>query len=122
MYQQVAQSPEPELAVLARYNLGCLSVDRAKQALGEKPEDASPEARAQGMDHLKAATGYFRDCIEMDPECKDARRNLEVLRAWTKHMKSLWREKDRQKLRDSMDLTQFLKWIEGQEGNAPRAA
>ena len=115
LYQQVAQTPESELAVLSRYNLGCVSVERAKKVLGEKPEDASAEGRTQGMEHLMAATAYFRDCIEMDPQFDDARKNLETLRVWTKHMKSLWREKDRQKLRDSMDLMQFLKWLETQE-------
>ncbi len=115
LYQQVAQSPELELAVLARYNLGCASVALARSVFGENPEEASEDARKQGMDHLAAAAGYFRDCIQMDGECDDARRNLEVLRVWTKHMKALWREKDRQKLRDSMDLMQFLKWLEGQE-------
>lgn len=52
-----------------KYNLGNVAYQRALQAL--------PDAQ-QALPHLQSATAYYRDSLEVDPQQRDARYNLEL--------------------------------------------
>jgi Ca-activated chloride channel homolog len=126
-FQTVAASQNRPLAAMAQYNLGCVSIARAKAALGEKPEEAKPEARKEGLALLEQAAGQLRDCLAIEPEHADARFNIEALQVWKKHVQEVWRQRDLQKRRQEMSLTQFLDWLEKQQRelrakNAPLAS
>ena len=52
-----------------KYNLGNVAYQRALQAL--------PDAQ-QALPHLQSAVTYYRDSLEVDPQQRDARYNLEL--------------------------------------------
>jgi Ca-activated chloride channel homolog len=109
-----AVGPHQKLAAEAHYNLGCLGVAKAKKQLGEKPEDAKPEVRKEGLESLTEAVGRLRDCLAIEPEHPDARYNLEALRLWIKQIQEVWRQRDREKQRQ-LGLLEFLQWLEQQQ-------
>ena len=110
--QKAALSRDLQLAVRARYNLGCLAAAKARKRFGEHPEKIPPEDRKNGLADLAVAIGHFRDCLRMDKDHADARYNLELLRVWIKYMESLWEQTDRQKQRDELDLPAYLQMME----------
>jgi Ca-activated chloride channel family protein len=114
-FQIAAASQNLPLAAAADYNLGCLAIARAKAALGEKPEEAKPEARPKAMGAFEEAVGYLRDCLAIDPEHANARYNLEAIRLWTQQIQEVWRQRDAQKRRQEMSLPQFLQWLEKEQ-------
>ncbi len=115
LLQKAALSPDLQLAVRARYNLGCLAAAKAKKRFGPHPENASPEDRKNGLADLAVAIGHFRDCLRMDKDHADARYNLELLRVWIKYMESLWEQTDRRKQRDEKDLAAYLQMLEEEQ-------
>jgi hypothetical protein len=92
-----------------------IAAERARTTFGEKPEEADEETRAEGLEHLGLAVARYRDCLKLDPEHVQARHNLEVIRLWIKQMEQVWRERDRQRARDQMDLMTFLRFIDAQQ-------
>ncbi|MEX0818169.1 MAG: hypothetical protein WD070_01210 [Pirellulaceae bacterium] len=115
LFQQAAMAREPELVAASHYNLGCLAAQEAKELFGEQPEEADVATREQGVKLLHQAVMHYRDCLRVDSQHAAARRNLELLRLWMKHMDEVWAQRDREKRRDDMDLLQFLEWIEGEQ-------
>ena len=115
LLQKAALSPDLELAVRARYNLGCLAAAKAQKRFGEHPESATPEVRKSGLADLAIAVGHFRDCLHLDKDHADARHNLELIRLWIKSMESLWEQNDRKKQRKELDLAAFLQMLEQNE-------
>jgi len=111
-FQKAALAEDPKLASRCRYNLGCLSVERARAALGQKPEEAKPDARPKALAALETAIGHFRGALELDPEDVDARHNAEAARLWIAHIKEVWRKRDAQEKRDKMDLLGYLKMLD----------
>jgi len=114
-YNQAALAQDAQLAAAARYNLGTLNVDEAKTIFGANPEQAGPEQRTEGLAALNGAVRHFRECLEVQPGHTEARRNLEGIRLWIKHMTALWEEIDRQKQRDELDLLKFLELIQREQ-------
>lgn len=114
-FQLAAAAQDRSLAATAQYNLGCLAIAKGKAKFGEKPEEATPEARKEGLESFELATGHLHDCLSVDPEHVDARYNIEAIRLWTKHMREVWRNRDAQKRRQDMNLLQFLQWLEAQQ-------
>ncbi|MBI2479850.1 MAG: hypothetical protein HYV60_14820, partial [Planctomycetia bacterium] len=115
LFRQAALALEPELVASSHYNLGCLAAQEAKGLFGEKPEDAEVATREQGIKLLHQAVMHYRDCLRVDHDHAAARKNLETLRLWIKHMEDVWARRDRDKRRDEMDLLQFLEWIDGEQ-------
>ena len=115
LFQQSAIARDPLLVASSHYNLGCLVAGEAKALFGEKPEEADVETREQGVKLLHQAVRHYRDCLRVDTEHAAARRNLELLRLWIKHMDDVWAQRDREKRREEMDLLQFLEWLEGEQ-------
>jgi hypothetical protein len=115
LFQRAALSREQNLAVSARYNLGSLAAAQASALFGEQPEEAAPETRQEGLEHLHRAVRHFREVLSMEKEHEEARYNLELIRLWIKHMEAVWKERDRQKQRDEMDLLQFLDMMEARQ-------
>jgi hypothetical protein len=115
LFQQAALAREPKLVASSHYNLGCLVAQEAKALFGEKPEDAEVATREQGVKLLHQAVAHYRDCLRVDGNHGAARKNLETLRLWIKHMEDVWAHRDREKRRDEMDLLQFLEWIDGEQ-------
>ena len=114
-FQTAAASRDQKLAADSHYNLGCVAVAQARSLFGKAPEEAAPEARDQGMRLLGEAVGHYRDCLQMDAGHEAARRNLEILRLWIKHMREVWADRDRQKRREEMDLLEFLDMIQTEQ-------
>jgi hypothetical protein len=115
LFQKASVSEDRQVATPCRYNLGVIAAERARQVFGEHPEQAEGETRKEGLEHLDRAIAYYRDCLSVDPDHEQARHNLEVIRLWIKHMEVVWRERDRQKARDEMDLMTFLRYIDLQQ-------
>jgi Ca-activated chloride channel family protein len=115
LLREAAMARDQGVAVRSRYNLGNLAASKARTVFGEKPEEASPEVRDEGLALLADAVGRYRDCIELDDSHADARHNLEVIRLWIKHMQALWDERDRQKQREEMNLVEFLALLEARQ-------
>ena len=115
LFRTAALSRDTRLAVRCNYNLGGLAADQARAVFGEKPQEAAPEVRAEGLQLLQTAVGHYRDCIELAPDHAEARHNLELIRLWIKQMEDLWRQRDRQKQRDEMNLLAFLQMLEAQQ-------
>ncbi len=114
-FRAAALSPDVKLAATAHYNLGCLELSKAKTIFGESPEEAASEVREEGIAMLVQAAGNFRDALAVDPQLTDPRYNLEAVRLWIKHIKEVWRQRDRDKLRKEMNLLQFLGMLEGRQ-------
>ena len=114
-FRKAALAEDPKLASRCRYNLGCLSVERARAALGEKSEEAKPDARAEALAALETAIGHFRGSLELEPEDIDARHNAEAARLWIAHINEVWRKRDAQAQRDKMDLLGYLKMLDGRQ-------
>jgi len=115
LFQQAAIARVPQLAASSHYNLGCLVAQEARERFGEKPEEADVATREQGVKLLHQAVMHYRDCLRVDGDHTSARKNLELLRLWIKHMDDVWAQRDREKRREEMDLLQFLEWIEGEQ-------
>ncbi|MFH1999073.1 MAG: hypothetical protein ABIK28_05285 [Planctomycetota bacterium] len=113
--QKAALSRDETLAIAAHFNLGAVAAACAKTLFGEQPEDATPEIRQEGLEQLNRAVRHYRDCLDLNTNHEDARHNLELIRLWIKHMEAVWKEKDRQKTREEMDLLQFLEMIENRQ-------
>ena len=111
LFRRAANSKDAIVAASSHYNLGCLAADEAKELLGEQPAEAPPETREQVGRLIGQAVAHYRDCLRGDPDHTAARRNLEVLRLWLKHMQDVWARRDREKRREEMDLLQFLEWM-----------
>jgi hypothetical protein len=114
-FQKAAAASDHKLAALANYNLGGVAVARAKEKLGDKPEEAEGDARTAALEFAMQAAKHYRDCLTMDADNSDARYNLETLRMWIKNIQDVWQKRDRQKRRDAMNLLQYLQWIEGEQ-------
>jgi hypothetical protein len=115
LFRAAALSRDTRLAGRCHYNLGGLAAGQARAVFGEKPEEATPEVRAEGLQLLQMAVGHYRDCIELAPDHAEARHNLELIRLWIKQMEDVWRQRDRQKQRDEMNLLAFLQMLEAQQ-------
>ncbi len=112
LYRQAAATRDPKLAAAAHYNLGSLEALEAQGVFGGSPENASKADRERGMEHLADAVSHFRTSLNADPSRSDARRNIEVIRAWQAKMRKVWKEKDQQKEQQQQEpeesLTQVL--------------
>ncbi|MBP89553.1 MAG: hypothetical protein CMJ64_23060 [Planctomycetaceae bacterium] len=115
LFQRAASSRDAGVVASSHYNLGSLAVDEARELLGEQPADADPETREQVGKLIGQAVAHYRDCLRGNPEHVAARKNLEVLRLWLKHMQDVWARRDREKRREEMDLLQFLEWMTNEE-------
>jgi hypothetical protein len=115
LFREAAMSRDAGVAAGSHYNMGCVNAAKAKSIFGDQPEQAAPEVREQGLPMVVAAIGHYRDCLRIDPDHSGARRNLEVLRLWIKHMQDMWAKHDREKQREEMDLLTFLQMIEAQQ-------
>jgi hypothetical protein len=115
LFEQAALSRDRGLAAGSHYNLGVMAAEKARALFGKKPEEAPPQARAQGVALLTEAVKHYRDCLDLDPDHADARHNLELIRLWVKHMEELWRQRDRQKARKEKGLLEFLRMIEARQ-------
>jgi len=122
LFEQSALARDRALAVRSHYNLGSVAAEKARALFGEKPEEATPEVRSEGLALLVQAVGHYRDCLKLDESHADARHNLEVIRLWIKHMEDLWHQRDRQKQREEMDLLEFLLMIEARQRTLRTAA
>ncbi len=112
LLRQASLSRNARLAALSHYNLGCLAAGKARALFGERPQEALPDVRKQGLGLLAEAVGHYRDCLRVDADQADARYNLETIRLWIKHMQAAWEEHDRQKQRKEMGLLEFLEMLQ----------
>ncbi|MBN2578061.1 MAG: hypothetical protein JXB10_03640 [Pirellulales bacterium] len=114
-FQRSALAKDPKLAAESSYNLGCTMIAQAKAAFGEKPEEIEGEARVKGLELLRTAAKYYRDCLALVPDHANARYNLETVRLWSKHIQDVWRRRDREKRLRQMNLMQLLEMLETEQ-------
>ena len=112
LFREAAIARDTGIASRSHYNLGCLSAEQGRSALGDDPVAATPEHREQGMSQLLSAVGHYRDCLKLDTSHADARHNLELIRLFIKHIQAQWQQQDREKAREEMNLLDFLAMIE----------
>jgi len=115
LFQRAAAANDQQLVAASHYNLGCLAGREAKTLLGEQPEEATLEMRAPAMKLVQQAVAHYRDCLRTDEGHAAARRNLELLRLWTKHMQDAWSQRDRERRREEMNLLEFLTWLDREQ-------
>jgi len=115
LLQVAAMARDAELALAARYNLGCNAAAHARKIFGQSPEQADADTRKEGLEKLAIAVDHFRQCVKLDPDHQEARRNLELIRLWIKQMSDLWQRQDREKARQEMNLLQFLEMLQKQQ-------
>lgn len=115
LYEKAMSARDPELTALTHYNLGTLEAERARVLFGEKPEESAPEKRQEGIGLLQQAIRQYRSCLELEPDHKDARHNVELIRLWLKHMADVWSQKDREKQREELDLFSFVEMLLDQQ-------
>jgi hypothetical protein len=115
LFQKAALCDDSRLSASCRYNLGVIAAERARTEFGEQPEEAEEETRTKGLEHLGRAVAHYRDCLSVDSDHRQARHNIELIRLWIKNMEQIWRERDRQRARDQMDLMTFLRYIDAQQ-------
>ena len=121
-FRDAAMARDVGLAVRAHYNLGTLSAEQGRATLGEDPVEALPEKREEGMSHLVAAVGHYRDCLKLENGHSDARHNLELIRLFIKHIQDQWAKRDREKAREEKGLLEFLAMIEQRQTELRSAA
>ncbi|KAA3604952.1 MAG: hypothetical protein DWQ01_20320 [Planctomycetota bacterium] len=109
---QAAAAPDPILAAEARYNLGVLAAQQARNAVGDDLAAVAKENRQEILDALQQAATAFRECIELKEDHGDARYNLELVRRYRKEIEDFWRQLDKQEERDSKDLLEFLSQLQ----------
>ncbi len=115
LFQRAKLARDPALSAASLYNLGCLSAEQAKAKFGERPEEATPDVRADGLKLVDQAVARYRDCLAVDSNHADARHNLELLRLWVKHMQEAWKQHDRDKRRKEMALLEFLEMLQAEQ-------
>ncbi|MBL8843900.1 MAG: VWA domain-containing protein [Planctomycetes bacterium] len=115
-FTRAATARDPALAAKARFNLGTLAVARAQEKLGADPEEAEGEARTESLAAIDEAVGRFRSALAVAPDHAAARKNLEQLKVWRKHIEERWAARDRERRREQLDVAQFLDWLREEEG------
>jgi len=115
LFQQAALARETGLSADAHYNLGNLAGMNAKQMLGNDPVNVNPETRDEVISGLLSAVGHYRDCLRMEFTHAEARHNLELIRLYIKHIRSRWKQRDRETARKELNLLEFLAMIEQQQ-------
>lgn len=115
-FTRAATARDPALAAKARFNLGTLAVAQAQELLGAEPEEAQGETRTKALDAIDEAVGRFRSALAVAPDHAAARKNLEQLKVWRKHIEERWAARDRERRREELDLAKFLDWLREEEG------
>lgn len=115
LLRDAALARDSGLAADAYYNLGCLASDQLKTLFGDQPEQAVDETRESGLLLVRTAVDHFRNALRANPEHAAARRNLELLRIWSKHIQDRWADVDRQRRRDKMNVLEFLAWLQSEQ-------
>lgn len=110
-YLKAGLSQDKSLATSAHFNMGVIASEQARKLAGEKPETVSADKRKEILGEVSRSIDSYRHCLELQPQHPQARRNLELLRQWTKYYTDRWREADLQKRRDETNLIQFLEYL-----------
>jgi hypothetical protein len=114
-FRKSAAAEDNKLAALSEYNLGCVAAGRATAKLGGKPEEAEGDVRTQALAMIADAASHFRDTVSIDSRDEDARYNLETLRAWSRYIQAVWKQRDRERQRDKLNLLDYLQLLETEQ-------
>ena len=110
-YLKAGLSQDKEISTRAHFNLGLIASEQARKLAGETPEAVPAEKRTEILSEIRKSIDSYRHCLELQPKHVPARRNLELLRQWTKYYTDRWREADLQKRRDETNLIQFVEYL-----------
>ena len=110
-YLKAGLSQDKEIATGAHFNLGLMASEQARKLAGETPETIAEDKRKEILNEVRKSIESYRHCLELQPKHVAARRNLELLRDWTKYYSDRWRDADLQKRRDQANLIQFLDYL-----------
>ena len=110
-YLKAGLSQDKGVATSAHFNLGVIASEQAHRSAGENPESVPVDKRKEILGELSKSIDSYRHCLELQPQHVPARRNLELLRQWSKYYTDRWREVDLQKRRNETNLIQFLEFL-----------
>lgn len=99
---------DPEVVQSAHYNLGFLKVQQAKASIPSDPTTIPKKSRKDVVDQLEQAARSFRNTLEINRDHADAAYNLELVRMYLKHLKTIWKQQDEQKQEPEESLTQLI--------------
>lgn len=91
-YTQALKTTNPKLESQTKYNLGNVKYQQALQSM-TKPQDAT--------NHLRTATTYYRDSLDVNPDQKNARYNLELAKHLLHQLQQQQQSQDKQPQNDS---------------------
>jgi Ca-activated chloride channel homolog len=111
LYLEAGLSQDRALATAAHFNLGMLAAEQARSLAGEQPVSVSVEKRQEILDELQQAVVAWRHCLELQPDHRQARHNLELVRQWVKYYNDQWRERDREERRRQLNFLQFTEYL-----------
>lgn len=110
-YLKAGLSQDKGIATSAHFNLGLIASEQARKLAGDTPEKTPADKRKEILDEIRKSIESYRHCLELEPKHAPSRRNLELLREWTKYYTDRWRDADLQKRRDETNLIQFLDYM-----------
>jgi len=110
-YLKAGLSQDKGIATSAHFNLGLIASEQARKLAGEAPETIPDDKRKEILGEIRKSIESYRHCLELEPRHTPSRRNLELLREWTKYYTDRWRDADLQKRRDETSLIQFLDYL-----------
>jgi len=110
-YLKAGLSQDKGIATSAHFNLGLIASEQARKLAGEAPETIPDDKRKEILGEIRKSIESYRHCLELEPKHTPSRRNLELLREWTKYYTDRWRDADLQKRRDETSLIQFLDYL-----------
>ncbi|MFK7822454.1 MAG: hypothetical protein AB8G99_27410 [Planctomycetaceae bacterium] len=123
LWSLASTSSDRDVAMAAHYNLGNIDVLKAINEFGPSPDTLGKKEREQGFETLARAVRHYRECLAIDPNNIDARRNIEIIRLWQANMRKIWRNVERaQKEREEqkVSLPQLLIKVDAAQFDAFR--
>ena len=103
-YLKAGLSQDKGVATSAHFNLGVIASEQARRSAGENPESVPVDKRKEILGEVSKSIDSYRHCLELQPQHVPARRNLELLRQWSKYYTDRWREVDLQRRRNETNL------------------
>ena len=124
LLRRVEASPgaSGEAVALARYHLGLIEAQRARQVGSDSTEGVDADAEAIARDrlrHLDRAASRFRGALELTPELEPAARNLEITRYEARGLRAKLSELEASRERTDtppLDLSAMSEAMEGAAG------
>jgi len=111
-FRASAFAPDRNLVYDSLLSLGNIAVDRASSWLSEPPEKTASANRRRFLAELLVAEKEFFEAIDILPNRREAKENLEAIRQWKNTLGTLWKENDLKIRAESLTAREQLDRIE----------